>query len=1227
MHIAFYTNVSRNYYMAGRLALPEGVSCAAYYVQGEDEWSPAHMRISAAADAVLFLWMGTGLDRPFLQRASAYLLSARKCHAFLVENSGAERISHGMTDDDLMELRRYFRFDGEENVRGAMLYLAARFGGYTGEVPPPQEQPWHGVWHPDYRGNCTDIAAYRAAHVDPARPTAGIVFYRSEWIMGDFTYHTALVRAFEAAGLNVVPVFTNTLANAELGSPPFAETLHRYFYRDGEPAVDVVVSCLKFSLHAAGTPIEELVRLGVPWLQAYTILAERVEWEDSLIGMNAMEVSISVSLPEFDGAIHAVPIAAKQRMEDGLSVYVALPERMELLARRAHRYAVLRRKANAEKKIAVIFHNYPPTNASIGSAAGLDSPESVVRLLRAMKEAGYRVENIPETAQALMDEITAQATNDRRYLTDAQIQNACGRLSAADYRDYFETLPARVRERMCADWGELPGDVLVADDAFILPGIEKGNILITIQPPRGFGEDPGKLLHSPDAAPTHHYLAFYHWLRTVRRVDAVVHVGTHGSLEWLPGKNAGLSPSCYPDISIGDLPDIYPYWMTIVGEGIQAKRRGAACLISHLSPPMSLAGACDDIAELERALDEYGHFARTQPESADAAAELVREAARAAHLEDEVPEEEDFESYALRLHNYITDLKNLQIRTGLHVLGRMPPEDDLVDYVKSLVRMDNGDIPALTRVLAEGQGYDYDALLDAGGTLLPDGTTYGMALDCLEELGTHLVAALMTRDFSPDAVNAVMETLTAGECRAQMHPQLARVLSYVCTDIVPNLRRTDEEIVHTITALSGAYIEPAPGGAPSSGGADLLPTGRNFFGIDPRTLPSPAAWELGKQLGDAVIEDYIREEGHYPEAVGIVLWAGSNMRSHGQCIAEFLYLMGIRPVWQQPSGRVRAIEVIPLAELGRPRIDVTGRISGLFRDTMPDGARWLDEAARMAGALDESHEENYIRKHMEEDTAELIAAGENEATAWEKASYRIFGDPPGAYGAGIGALLESKEWETLDDLAAVYTRFSGHAYSGGVCGNYEPEIFRRRMAGLVVTIKNEDNRETHMFSSDDFNAYHGGMIATVRALTGKAPRSYSGDSSDRRRTCVRTVQAEAKRIFRAEAMNPKFINGMKKHGYKGASDLASYLAHSYQWDATSAVMEDWMYEKYAEKYALDEDMREWMNEVNPWALHRIAETLLEAAHRGLWRAQEETLAQLRELYLSMEGELEERADG
>lgn len=446
--------------------------------------------------------------------------------------------------------------------------------------------------------------------------------------------------------------------------------------------------------------------------------------------------------------------------------------------------------------------------------------------------------------------------------------------------------------------------------------------------------------------------------------------------------------------------------------------------------------------------------------------------------------------------------------------------------------------------------------------------------------------------------------------------------------MVPRLRRTEGEITETLRALTGRYIEPSPAGAPTTNGVDVLPTGRNFYGLDPRCMPTAAAWEYGKQLGDALIEQYISDEGRYPEAVGIVFWAGSNMRSHGQCIAELFYLMGVRPIWLRPSQRVCGLEIIPIAELQRPRIDVTARISGLFRDAVPNAVRWVDEAVRMVRDLDESDEENYVRKHVLADTAWLEEQGEARESAWERASVRIFGDPPGAYGAGIGDLLESKAWETLDDLAAVYTRFSGTAYGGdGFARGYDPEVFQRRMAGLDVTVKNEDTRETHMFSSDDYNAYHGGMIATVRALTGKAPRSYTGDSSDRQRIVLRSVAEEAARLFRGEAMNPKFIEGMKEHGYKGASDLANYLAHSYQWDATSGVMKDWMYEGYARKYVLDAGMQEWMQDVNPWALHRMAETLLEAQQRGLWNTSEETLAEVRSLYLSIEGDLEERSEG
>ena len=350
------------------------------------------------------------------------------------------------------------------------------------------------------------------------------------------------------------------------------------------------------------------------------------------------------------------------------------------------------------------------------------------------------------------------------------------------------------------------------------------------------------------------------------------------------------------------------------------------------------------------------------------------------------------------------------------------------------------------------------------------------------------------------------------------------------------------------------------------------------------------------------------------------------MRSHGQCIAQFLYLLGVRPVWQKGSLRVVDLEIISLQELKRPRIDATGRISGLFRDSMPMASAWLDQAVAMVAALEESDEDNFIRKHVAADAQEMEQEGVDKETAWKEASWRIFGDPPGTYGAGVSAVLEAKNWETIDDLSDVYVRWGGHAYSGGEKGSYRPDLFRRRMGSLDITIQNQDNREISILNSDDYNAYHGGMIAAVRSIKGEAPRSYCGDSSDRKKVRMRSVQEELRRMFRGEAINPKFIEGMKKHGYKGAADLANYVAHSYQWDATSDIMEDWMYEKYAEKYALDEAMQAWMKDVNPWALQRIAETLLEAAQRGMWQVDDQMKQELESLLLDLEGDLEERGD-
>ena len=1235
MKIALFTNISRSYClhrqnMERLMQEAPRIEGRGWLFESGTEWSAEWAARFDEADVILILWMGTGLDTPFLRQAVRRMERRGSRYLILVENPGTDKVSAGFSPEQIRRTWQYFRYDGADNLYNCVLWLGKEFGGMPYVPEEPKLLPWHGIWHPEWTEmeRCQDAEGYLAAHYLPGRPTVGVMFYRTEWLMGDFSYQTALIRALEAQGLNAIAIFTNTFRSEDLDSPTLMDAVNRYFFRGKTRLVDVIINTMKFSLKAAGTSIEEWMRLDVPLLEAYTVLGERAEWEASPAGLNPMEVSIAVSLPEFDGVIHSVPIAARVKDDVGDVTWQLMEERMVRLAAKAKKWALLGKKPNQEKKIAIVFHNYPPTNSNIGSAAGLDSPESVRRLLEKMRDVGYTVETIPEDSKAFMKLLTDNATNDRRFISAAQIKDAYGHLTAAQYARFFTKLPEKVRTQLTADWGDAPGDVFNYEGELLIPGTLNGNVFITVQPPRGFGEDPGKILHDPAAAPTHHYIGFYHWLRDIWQADAVVHIGTHGSLEWLPGKGTALSASCYPDISLGDLPDVYPYWMTIVGEGIQAKRRGAACLISHLSPPMQLSGSYEELQELEQALDEYVHFRQTQPENLDTVKEIVREKAAACNFGDDITEGDDFDDYVGRLHNYVTDIKNMQIRTGLHIMGQPPEGDGLSEYVEALVRLDNGDVPSLVQLLATEAGYSYDELLAESSRLTPEGLTYGMKLDALGEEGHRLITFLAARDYDPAAVREALAQPEAASLSEAGRQRLGQVLDYICETIVPNLRRTTEELTNTLRALAGGYIEPSPAGAPSSGGADLLPTGRNFYGVDPRLLPTPAAWELGKRLGDEVVSQYIAEEGRYPEACGIVLWAGANMRSHGQCVAEFLYLMGVRPVWQRPSQRVVGLEVIPLEELKRPRIDVTGRISGLFRDSMPNAIHWLDEAVKIVSALEEADEDNYVRKHVKADAAWLEGEGQTAETAWQKASYRIFGDPPGAYGAGVGALLESKAWETIDDIAAVYTRWSGTAYGGDALpGDYEPEIFRRRMGALDVTIKNEDNRETNMFSSDDYNAYHGGMIATVRSISGKAPHSYSGDSTDRKRVKVRTVQEEAKRVFRGECMNPKFIEGMKRHGYKGALDLANTLAHSYQWEAPSKVMEDWMYEKYAEKYALDPAMQEWMKDVNPWALQRMAAILLEAEKRELWQAQPETKEALTRLYMEMEGELEERAEG
>ncbi len=1199
---------------------------AAYVAGSESVWDGFWDNCIQGSELVIIEWMGVSLEVPFLQGALAALERKGIAYKIHAGDEAAGNASKGWEAADHVRLARYTVYGGIENFKNMWLWLLNRFCGLPFSYAEAEEMLWNGIYEPTQAKPYTDLNEYWQLHCDDSYPTVGLLFYRNEWLADNLGYQRALIEECRRQKMNVIAVFSHGVRNPEMGAPGLEDAVERYFMRAGKPVIDALINTIKFSLTASGSmPLNVLTRLNVPLLQAYTMMRTTEEWQENIQGLSAVEVAISVTMPEFDGAVHSVPIAGKYRDKDNIVYFVPMQSRIERLLHKAKKWAVLRHKPNAQKRIAIIFHNYPPKNSNIGTALGMDSPESVRLLLAAMQEAGYTVDHIPSDSKSFMEEVIACATNDRRFLSEKQIENAVGRVTLAEYKKLFDSLPAAVQQRMTAAWGEPLGEVFNYDDTLLIPGMLNGNVLITVQPPRGFGEDSGKIYHDPVAPPTHHYLAYYYWLRAIWQADAVIHVGTHGSVEWLPGKAAGLSEGCYPDICMNDLPNIYHYVVTVIGEGIQAKRRSAACLIDYLTPPMGVSGLYDSMAELEALLDEYLDFKDNEQDKLDNVMQLIREKAAQCNLDKEIAEGEDFAEYVGKLHNYLTDIKNMQIRVGLHVLGEPPREKHLDEYLFAMSRLENGKHPSLVKTLAEKYGFDYYELLENSAQKIPAlHLTYGRLADRLRAESMEIIHYLEQRGFDAQVIREILQLQDYAAQNEAWQEKLLAACGYICNYLAPNLEKTVQEMTNTLRALQGEFIEPSVAGAPTNGRADVLPTGRNFYGVDPQTLPTKAAWEVGRDRAEGIVAQYIADEGRYPETIGMVM--GSDMRTHGVCFAQFMYLLGIRPVWQQGSGRIIGLEAMPLSELKRPRIDATARITGMMRDSMPCVVVLLDKAAKLAAELDESNEDNYIKKHLQEDKEYLEEQGIEPLEAAKQAMHRLFGCPPGGYGAGVANLLEEKNWENLDDLANVYVRWGAHVYGDGENGAYMPELFKRRLSSIDATVMGVDNREINLLSADDFNSYHGGLIAGVRSFSGKMPRTYCADSTDQSHTVIRTIAQEVKRVFRGEIMNPKFIDGMMEHGYKGAADMGNYVAHCYQWDATSDVMEDWMYEDLAQKYALDSKVRAWMQDVNPWALHRIAEVLLEAEQRQMWQAGKQTKEDLQRLLLDMEGEMEERAE-
>ncbi|MBP2325372.1 cobaltochelatase CobN [Kibdelosporangium banguiense] len=1043
-------------------------------------------------------------------------------------------------------------------------------------------------------------------------PVVAVLYYRAHHMAGNTAFVHTLCDAIEEAGGQALPVYCSSLRTAE---PELLATLGK---ADALVVTVLAAGGTKPAAASAGGDedawdVGALAALDVPILQGLCLTSSRASWDENDDGLSPLDTATQVAIPEFDGRIITVPFSFKEIDPDGLTVYVADPERAARVAGIAVRHAALRHIPPAERRIVIMLSAYPTKHSRIGNAVGLDTPASVVRLLTAMRERGYDVGDLPGLdsldGDALIHALIAAGGQDADWLTEEQISGNPIRISAARYRESYSKLPQDARAQIEQHWGQAPGELFVdrssdPDGEIVLAALQADNIVVMVQPPRGFGENPIAIYHDPDLPPSHHYLAAYRWLAEEFGAHAMVHVGKHGNLEWLPGKTVGMSAGCGPDAALGDIPLIYPFLVNDPGEGTQAKRRTHATLVDHLVPPMSRADSYGDIARLEQLLDEHANIAAMDPAKLAAVRAQIWTLIQAAKLDHDLgledrPHDAEFDDFLLHVDGWLCEIKDVQIRDGLHVLGAAPEGEARVNLVLAMLQ---------ARQMWGGQVAALPGLREALG--LSEKDSDRTATDTVEAVARALVQGMEDAGWSASAAAGVV-----AEVLERSDDVVTEILRFAAVEVVPRLARTTDELDHVLHALDGGYIPAGPSGSPLRGLINVLPTGRNFYSVDPKAVPSRLAWETGQAMADSLLARYREDTGEWPPSVGLSIWGTSAMRTAGDDIAEVLALIGVRPVWDDQSRRVSGLEVIPLAELGRPRIDVTVRISGFFRDAFPHVVALLDDAVLMVAALDEPLDKNFVRAHVQADQQEH---GDSR-----RATMRIFGSKPGAYGAGLLPLIDSRNWRDDADLAEVYAVWGGYAYGrdlDGVQARQDMETSYRRIA---VAAKNIDTREHDIADSDDYFQYHGGMIATVRALTGKAPAAYVGDSTRPDAVRTRTLNEETTRIFRARVVNPRWLAAMRKHGYKGAFELAATVDYLFGYDATTGVVADWMYEQLAASYVLDPENQKFLAESNPWALHGISERLLEAADRGMWQHPEQsTLDALRSVYLSTEGDLE-----
>ncbi|MDG2615670.1 magnesium chelatase subunit H [Thermoleptolyngbya sichuanensis XZ-Cy5] len=1133
---------------------------------------------------------------------------------------------------------QYWLGGSSENLENFLLMLIDRYcdvqalKSATLQYRDPVTYPDMGIWHPlapqmfedlkeylNWHGSRRDIGADMK---DPLAPTVGLVLQRTHLVTGDDAHYVAMVQELESMGARVISVFA--------GGLDFSKPVDIYFYDPltKQPIVDVVVSLTGFAL--VGGParqdhpkaIDSLKRLNRPYMVALPLVFQTTEeWQDSDLGLHPIQVALQIAIPELDGAIEPIIVSGR---DGATGKAIALQDRIEAIAQRAMKWANLRRKPRLQKRVAITVFSFPPDKGNVGTAAYLDVFGSIYEVMKALKTNGYDVEELPESAEALMQAV----------IHDAQAQYASPELNIA-YRmsvpEYEQLTPYSTR--LEASWGPPPGHLNTDGQNLLVFGKSFGNVFIGVQPTFGYEGDPMRLLFSRSASPHHGFAAYYTYLEKIWKADAVLHFGTHGSLEFMPGKQMGMSSECYPDSLIGTIPNLYYYAANNPSEATIAKRRGYAETISYLTPPAENAGLYKGLKELSELIASY----QTLKDSGRGASivNAVVEKCRQVNLDKDIvlPDgdagdlsAEDRDTLIGKVYIKLMEIESRLLPCGLHVIGKPPTAEEAIATLVNIAGLDRPEdgIKSLQRIIAESLGRDIDEVYKGSdrGVL----TDVQLLYDITQAV-RKAVAAMVQEQIDADGRVSLVTKLNffnlgkkepwiealaeAGypKVNADDIKPLFEYLEFCLKQVV-----ADNELGALLQALEGEYVLPGPGGDPIRN-PDVLPTGKNIHALDPQSIPTLAAVQSAQIVVDRLLARQKAETGTYPETIAFVLWGTDNIKTYGESLAQVMLLVGVRPV-PDALGRVNKLELIPLEELGRPRIDVVVNCSGVFRDLFINQMNLLDRAIKMAAEADEPVEMNYVRKHAIEQAKELGVDVRQAAT-------RVFSNASGSYSSNVNLAVENSTWESEAELQDMYLSRKGFSFNSDNPGVMDDsrQIFETALKTVDVTFQNLDSSEisltdvSHYFDSDPTK-----VVSRLRK-DGKQPAAYIADTTTANAQ-VRTLSETVRLDARTKLLNPKWYEGMLSHGYEGVRELSKRLVNTMGWSATAGAVDNWVYEDVNTTFIEDEEMQKRLLNLNPNSFRKIVGTLLEVNGRGYWETSEENLERLRQLYQEVEDRIE-----